>query len=303
MRRGEGLVAALAAAARAAGGDPGSPCAVLADRPESTVVRCGGAVAKAHAPGTAPAELRARVAVRVEGVLLPALPAPGGGWVRQVQGRLVTCWPSGEPVDPEAPDAAPWRQGARLLAGLHAAPVPPGLPPAGTARRVATTVRRLALAARGGGVPAGHAAPVLAAARTLPSTGEVAPARRAVVHGDWHLGQLVRVHPGGWRLIDVDDLGVGDPAWDLARPAAWFAAGVLEPAVWQGFLDAYRSAGGPVGGGPWPGELDLPARAATVYQAARAVLRAGREGRPLDEVEVALTGACARIAAILRPHW
>ena len=40
-----------------------------------------------------------------------------------------------------------------------------------------------------------------------------------LVHGDWHLGQLGRRSATTpWMLIDVDDLGVGDPAWDLARP-------------------------------------------------------------------------------------
>lgn len=50
---------------------------------------------------------------------------------------------------------------------------------------------------------------------------------------------------GAWRLIDVDDLGLGVPAWDLARPAAWYAAGLLAPEDWLCFLDAYRAAGGP----------------------------------------------------------
>jgi hypothetical protein len=45
------------------------------------------------------------------------------------------------------------------------------------------------------------------------------------------LGQL------GWRLgalvlIDVDDLGVGDPAADLARPAGFWAAGLLPDGDW-----------------------------------------------------------------------
>ena len=46
-------------------------------------------------------------------------------------------------------------------------------------------------------------------------------------------------------LIDVDDLGVGDPAWDLARPAGFWAAGLIPDDDWATFLDAYRDAGGP----------------------------------------------------------
>ena len=47
-----------------------------------------------------------------------------------------------------------------------------------------------------------------------------------LVHGDWHLGQLARVD-AEWRLLDIDDVGLGDPAWDLGRPAGFWAAGLL----------------------------------------------------------------------------
>ncbi|NBM21150.1 phosphotransferase [Streptomyces sp. GC420] len=132
-----------------------------------------------------------------------------------------------------------------------------------------------------------------------PGTAPAATAR--LCHGDLHLGQLVR-HPapdGPWLLIDVDDLGTGDPAWDLARPAAWFAAGLLAPEVWARFLGAYRAAGGPAvpaAGDPWP-QLDVPARALTVQTAALAVARAAAEHRDLDEVERLMTDSCYRIAA------
>jgi Ser/Thr protein kinase RdoA (MazF antagonist) len=124
-------------------------------------------------------------------------------------------------------------------------------------------------------------------------------------HGDLHLGQLVR-HPapeGPWHLIDVDDLGRGDPAWDLARPAAWYAAGLLPPEVWQRFLGAYRAAGGPAvrpEGDPWP-ELDVAARTLTVQTAALALAKSTAEQRPLDEVEQLMIDSCARIAS-LRPE-
>ncbi|MCM3926236.1 phosphotransferase, partial [Frankia sp. AiPs1] len=94
-----------------------------------------------------------------------------------------------------------------------------------------------------------------------------------VIHGDWHFGQLVALPAAGWRIIDVDDLGLGDPAWDLARPAAWFATGLLPVELWARFLDAYTSCGGPAvtePDDPWAA-LDLPARALTVEYAATAV--------------------------------
>lgn len=99
----------------------------------------------------------------------------------------------------------------------------------------------------------------------------------------------------------MDDLGLGAPAWDLARPAAWYAAGLLPAAQWVRFLDAYRSAGGsaagPPGSDPWP-ELDLAARALTVQTAALALAKAADAGRRLDDGERLMVDACARIAAL-----
>ncbi|NUK13581.1 aminoglycoside phosphotransferase family protein, partial [Streptomyces lunaelactis] len=105
---------------------------------------------------------------------------------------------------------------------------------------------------------------------------------------------------GPWLLIDVDDLGLGDPAWDLARPAAWYAAGLLPPEIWQRFLGAYTAAGGPAvpgDGDPWP-QLDVPARALTVQTAALALAKSAAEHRDLDDVEQIMIDACARIAAL-----
>ena len=101
-----------------------------------------------------------------------------------------------------------------------------------------------------------------------------------------------------WRLIDVDDLGVGDPAWDLAWPASWFAVGLIGASEWSGLLAAYAAAGGvalPTAGDPWD-VLDPFARAATVHRAASAVIRAEEEGRGLDEAEDAFVEACVRMA-------
>ncbi|MFF7814778.1 phosphotransferase family protein [Streptomyces sp. NPDC007945] len=275
--------------------DPGA-VRVLADREDGAVVRHGGIVAKAHAPNTEDVPHAARVALAgdpaLTGVFLPPVP---GQCAERVAGRPVTVWPYGPPVDPGDPDAAPWEEAARLLALLHRTPPPPGpLPAMRAPAKAALAVGRMLRA-----VPDHPAtATVLAAWRTVTEDlgGDGTGGTRAYLcHGDFHLGQLVRDLRGDWRLIDVDDAGLGDPAWDLARPAAWFAAGLLPAEVWARFLGAYEAAGGPATApDPWA-RLDLPARALTVQTAALALAKSTAEGRGLDEVEGVMIGTCARI--------
>ncbi|WP_338694511.1 aminoglycoside phosphotransferase family protein [Streptomyces sp. Q6] len=276
----------------------------LADRADATVVRHGDTVAKAHAPDTDPAELALRVAVAahpaLSGVLLPPLRPTAS----PLHDRLVTFWPHGTPVDPDHPEDAPWEAAATLLARLHTTPtveLPHALPPMRGPAKAARALARLRATA-----PDHPAADSIRRAwRSLPAWArDEAPYdhARALCHGDLHLGQLVR-HPADsaqWLLIDVDDLGIGDPAWDLARPAAWFACGLLPAEDWTRFLGAYRRTGGAKELGlpdPWPA-LDVPARALTVQTAALAVTKATEADRALDEVEEAVIDACVRMVSV-----
>ncbi|MEW1772510.1 phosphotransferase [Streptomyces sp. NPDC086777] len=282
----------------------GAATTTLAHRADATVLRHAATVAKAHAPGTDPTALAVRLdmATGLPDVFLPPLaPAPAAF----VGDRPVTLWPYGAPVDPEAPRAAPWEAAATLLALLHrtlptSADAPPMRGPAKAAQAMARLREVLAGAGAHPAAPpllrAWSALPAWARAKAPPESGRP----RTLCHGDLHLGQLVR-HPapdGPWRLIDVDDLGMGDPAWDLARPASWYACGLLPPDEWTRFLGAYRAAGGPAvpeDGDPWPA-LDVPARALTVQTGARYLAKAIAADRPLDEVERSLIDACARMA-------
>lgn len=269
---------------------------VLAVRGEVVVLRVGEVVVKAHEPGTDVALLAARLRLAADHRLRTLLLPPISSTPAAVEGRAVTTWPLGTPVDSREPEEAPLEEAARLLAALHAfgvADFGEVLPPSGAPHRMARTVRDL----RESGLGL-RAAAVLRAFDTLPPVD--VPERLALCHGDWHLGQMVR--DGGWRLIDVDDLGIGDPAWDLARPAALFAAGVLDHGTWTRFLDAYVAAGGsaiPDGADPWA-VLDVPARALVVQMAARALLAAQRDGTELDEAQGELLVACDRIVAAHR---
>jgi hypothetical protein len=243
-------------------------------RSGAEIVVNGDVVVKTHRTGTDPKALRARLRIAAESgsFLSPLDTVP-----QQVGSHWRTSWPRVETVVPE-PDHAPWPEAARLLARLHLEPRPAYIPAHGWPQRL----RRAVDTARGNEV-------VRRAAASLPD-----PAWRAgsenrpstLVHGDWHLGQLGRrsaTEP--WLLIDVDDLGVGDPAWDLARPAGFWAAGLIPDHDWTAFVDAYREAGGPALplGDPWP-VLDPFARAAVVQAAAH---------HPDDEMLVA---ACVRMS-------
>lgn len=233
------------------------------------VVITGDVVTKLHRPGTDPQALRQRlrVAARCDELLTPLDVEP-----QPVGDRWLTRWPRVEVVEPDSA-LLPWATAGALLARLHRGAVGDFAVPPGGPDRLARALARLG---------DGDLADVIrSAAERLPR--ERADGVNTLVHGDFHLGQLGR-HAGRWVLIDVDDLGAGDPGWDLGRPAGFWAAGLIPDDDWHRFLDGYRAAGGPAlpAGDPWP-VLDPFARAAVVTAAAN---------HPDDD---ALLAACERM--------
>jgi hypothetical protein len=293
---------------------------VVATRAGALVLVRGDVVIKIHRVGTTTGALAGRLR-------LLAAPPMAGLWARLLVHdpvevpdevlpgrRVASVWRRLRALDPGAREQ-PWVEAAGLLARLHAVrPLPvavPSLPAHGGPARLHRAVRRLRQAP---GSPA--SAVVLRAGLSVveamdavpPGHGAAEPA--GLVHGDWHLGQVGYVdgigpegRSGALQLIDPDDLGTGDPAWDLARPAGFWAAGLLADDDWQLFLAAYRDGGGvavPSRGDPWP-VLDVPARAAVVVAATAALGRrrpAGDDGARAagDEMDAALIRACDRIA-------
>jgi aminoglycoside phosphotransferase (APT) family kinase protein len=242
-------------------------------RSGAEIVLDGDVVHKLHRPGTDPKALRTRLRISAESgsFVSPLETVP-----QRIDHRWRSSWPRVETVVPE-PDRVPWSDTGRLLARLHRERTPARSPAHGWPQRL----RRAVNSARSNDI-------VRRAAASLPD--EVwrsgSPSRPStLVHGDWHLGQLGRRSAAEpWLLIDVDDLGFGDPAWDLARPAGFWAAGLIPDDDWSLFLQAYRDADGPAlpQGDPWP-VLDAFARAAVVQAAAH---------HPDDELLIA---ACVRM--------
>lgn len=239
---------------------------------QSQVFLCAGVVVKIHAQHADPAALTRRLHLMagpdtepcwVQPLVYRPFAAPGG--------RLGTLWPRVTVLS--SIDRPPWAEAAALLARLHRALIRGDPPRQGGPDRLARALDRLR---RWDDPELGW---LIDRGEALSERLQHSP-RLHWVHGDWHLGHLGHtVLRRRWKLIDVDDFGVGDPAWDLARPAGFWATGLLDDESWTTLLTAYREAGGPAvpaDGDPWPA-LDLPARAAVLIATVQAL---GQPHRP-----------------------
>ncbi len=247
------------------------------------VTMAGDVVLKRHAPGSDAALLAGQLAVASRTPWSSVLAAPLSPLpVAAPSGGLLTLWPRLAVLSPTDPDL-PWADAGETLARLHALPVPP-LQPHGGAARLARALRATA------DLPPDAAALLRPLASGLLRRWPAPTASVRLVHGDFHLGQLAWTPTGALVLLDLDDLGLGHPAWDLGRPAGFHAAGLLDDAAWDAFRAGYAR-----GGGRWPdggpgSPLDHAARAAVVIGAVREA--SGHS----DDTGGALLAACARLA-------
>jgi hypothetical protein len=267
-------------------------------------------VLKVHWPGTDPGALAARMRLACDPLLRGVLLTPLHPEPLPLAGRWVTVWPlartlptSGGPLD------VPWPAAAQLLAELHnhRIPHPEDLPECSQRERIERAVTDLVRICGNSddGSPTGEARTVLAAWDRIRR--ERPGPFRALCHGDWHFGQMVqhlqpppdrqrRRDRQDWRLIDIDDLGWGDPTWDLGRVAAFHALGVVPEQSWHLLTRTYRETGGPAlpDDDLWR-HLEQGARAHVVHCAARALTRHTLVGSQPDDLDRELLRACERM--------
>lgn len=171
-------------------------------------------------------------------ITLDQLAGEDAPWPRLISfdspaGMLIESKLKGETVLPTGFDAAD--VAATLLARLHGVPLP-----------ASSKVRHLPIP------PLADYAPLFAVDDDLAGLLEKLPtylpaAPSAWVHGDVHPDQFLVGGAAGPRLLDLDDLSVGDPTRDLA---SWIADAIAsQPDLpWVdasgAWLEAYRAAGG-----------------------------------------------------------
>ena len=265
---------------------PGLPTRPLASQ-HSRVFLCAGVIVKLHRVVTDTARLHRRLrgigATDMDRLWIQPLsdepvPAPGE--------RVATVWPRVTVL--ATIDRPPWADAGVLLARLHRMPIESDPPRHGGPDRLDRAISWLRQSGR-------DDLSWLADLGATLADRLAQPVLNTLAHGDFHLGQLGHTPlRRSWKLLDVDDFGVGAPAWDLARPAGFWAAGLLDDDSWRAFLDAYREAGGPAvpaSGDPWP-SLDLPARAAVLVAAVQSL----RSALAADAAEP-LLAACSRMQA------
>ena len=119
-------------------------------------------------------------------------------------------------------------------------------------------------------------------------------------HGDFHLGQIVFIKDqenSSARFIDIDTICHSIPEWDLARPSALFAAGILPAPLWRSFIESYFELGlkQTLNEKILWSNLDMPAKVMTIKLACLALNRATLADEQLEDTEMQLIETCKAI--------
>lgn len=173
--------------------------------------------------------LEERVAAAGEELFVPRLRG-----VHERHGILLEEWLD-VPAPPESADFTLAGEAGATLARLHRLPLPAG-----------DAVAPICSTAGADLVPLFRIRPELSAA--YDGLHEPAASTTTWLHGDFHPDQCARTGAGADVLLDLDELGRGDPARDLA---SWIADHLYEDpartfdAAAQPLLDGYAAGGGP----------------------------------------------------------
>lgn len=264
-------------------------------RDERALFTLGEKVVKIHAAGTSKDDLNARMQIIQTKPFSEIFLKPLRPYCTETSAdRLFTIWPLASSLNLET-TYIPWRESAKLLADLHKIPHDPkasGLPKARAVQRWEKAIASLDEIRPDRQSFEWRIVCEAAATIDLPSW---LFTRTHWIHGDWHLGQIVR-QSDSWRLIDMEDMGLGHPTWDLARPAAFFAAGLLSSEEWDSFLRSYLEFGGKAvdRNDIWQ-SLSPAAQCLTIQCAAVALGKAQESGRDLLDDERAFVASCERM--------
>jgi len=211
------------------------------------------------------------------------------------EGRALTLWPYAKPLPADSLEDVPWNDCAALIAALHKVELEPQLVALGSGwlMRLSRSIEKLERMSA-----SAERSIILEAAQTLPlfSSASWTHHKQSYIHGDWHPGQ-VAYYENKLVFIDIDDVGIGNRMFDLAKPAAYFLAGLLPNHMWKEFSEGYQNSCNmsQENRDTFWSELELPARAAVIQSAITALTHASENLRALQNFEIELIKSCQRV--------
>ena len=255
-----------------------------------------GEVLKHHAGYIKPSEIERRLNLISLDALNSLFLQPLSQKPQLDGGCALTIWPHATPFNPDSSSQdVPWNECAAHLAALHNADLDPGriVLTSGWLPRLSRSLAKLR-----GMLECAERSLILEASQTLPhfSCSSWNLSQNSIIHGDWHPGQMVYFE-NRLVFIDIDDVGLGNRMFDLAKPAAFFLSGLLESNLWNEFRESYENSCqmAKVNRDHFWKDLELPARASVIQSAITALAHASESDRKLADFEAELIKTCQRV--------